>query len=413
PDKNDSPQASRRQKLIGVVASVLRDEESRKRYDFFLQNGVPRWRGTGYYYRRHRPGLGSVLIGLAVFVSLLQYLGAWVLCVRRRSMFRDVLAEEAEAALRRMPRRSTKKTLSKGRPADDGAFDPGTPGAALPTAEDLLSEAARDPMNDPVVQFPSPSPRDVLIFQLPRAVFRALLALPGALSGAVRGLFSLGAARRRGKKGGGDSGSDSDDDGRASGARGDADARKRAAGDRPAPSKRQAAAVRRTANRRPGAWSAGPARLRAGPVRKFPGESAGDNRAAGRAAVPAKGFDPLSRFFPVAPPLPPPSLPSLPSASEPQVRTNRPRRKRRRRALKGMDGRGRGTAQRPHRQVPAGNHRPMGARVAGAGPRGARSGHESQGDQVACRGRGPKRTNPRGNLRPITNPVYFFFFKKK
>lgn len=30
----------------------------RIRYDFFYKNGVPRWRGTGYYYARFRPGLG-------------------------------------------------------------------------------------------------------------------------------------------------------------------------------------------------------------------------------------------------------------------------------------------------------------------------------------------------------------------
>lgn len=29
-----------------------------RRYDFFYKNGVPRWRGTGYYYSRFRPGLG-------------------------------------------------------------------------------------------------------------------------------------------------------------------------------------------------------------------------------------------------------------------------------------------------------------------------------------------------------------------
>ena len=27
-------------------------------YDFFYKNGVPVWRGTGYYYSRFRPGLG-------------------------------------------------------------------------------------------------------------------------------------------------------------------------------------------------------------------------------------------------------------------------------------------------------------------------------------------------------------------
>ena len=28
------------------------------RYDFFYTNGVPKWRGTGYYYSRFRPGIG-------------------------------------------------------------------------------------------------------------------------------------------------------------------------------------------------------------------------------------------------------------------------------------------------------------------------------------------------------------------
>ena len=28
------------------------------RYDFFYKNGLPKWRGTGYYYSRFRPGLG-------------------------------------------------------------------------------------------------------------------------------------------------------------------------------------------------------------------------------------------------------------------------------------------------------------------------------------------------------------------
>ena len=27
------------------------------RYDFFYKNGVPKWRGTGYYYSRFRPGI--------------------------------------------------------------------------------------------------------------------------------------------------------------------------------------------------------------------------------------------------------------------------------------------------------------------------------------------------------------------
>ena len=35
-------------------------------YDFFYKNGVPKWRGTGYYYSRFRPGLGVSWVARAV-----------------------------------------------------------------------------------------------------------------------------------------------------------------------------------------------------------------------------------------------------------------------------------------------------------------------------------------------------------
>jgi len=41
---------------------------------FFYKNGVPRWRGTGYYYSRFRPGLGTVLVFLTVLSTGLHYL---------------------------------------------------------------------------------------------------------------------------------------------------------------------------------------------------------------------------------------------------------------------------------------------------------------------------------------------------
>ncbi|KAG5342539.1 hypothetical protein C0989_000667 [Termitomyces sp. Mn162] len=61
PDKNpDVKDIHKRFARLGVVATILRNPESRKRYDFFYKNGVPKWRGTGYYYSRFRPGLGKM-----------------------------------------------------------------------------------------------------------------------------------------------------------------------------------------------------------------------------------------------------------------------------------------------------------------------------------------------------------------
>ncbi|KAF3940198.1 hypothetical protein ABW19_dt0204194 [Dactylella cylindrospora] len=53
---------------LGLVANILRGPE-RERYDHFLRNGFPMWRGTGYYYTRFRPGLGSVLLGLWIVLA--------------------------------------------------------------------------------------------------------------------------------------------------------------------------------------------------------------------------------------------------------------------------------------------------------------------------------------------------------
>jgi hypothetical protein len=76
PDKNPNVKGiHERFARLGVIATILRNKEGRQRcvdrfnssfvydtrrfrYDFFYKNGVPKWRGTGYYYSRFRPGLG-------------------------------------------------------------------------------------------------------------------------------------------------------------------------------------------------------------------------------------------------------------------------------------------------------------------------------------------------------------------
>ncbi|KAK5173655.1 uncharacterized protein LTR77_002336 [Saxophila tyrrhenica] len=66
--KKFDKEASARFERLSLVANILRGPE-RERYDYFLSNGFPTWRGTGYYYERFRPGLGTVLFGLFVFVG--------------------------------------------------------------------------------------------------------------------------------------------------------------------------------------------------------------------------------------------------------------------------------------------------------------------------------------------------------
>lgn len=69
-----------------MIAKILRGP-GRERYDHFLANGFPAWRGTGYYYARFRPGLGSVLFGLFIFVGGGAHYGALYLSWKRQQEF--------------------------------------------------------------------------------------------------------------------------------------------------------------------------------------------------------------------------------------------------------------------------------------------------------------------------------------
>lgn len=53
----------------------LRDDMYISSYDFFYKNGVPKWRGTGYYYSRFRPGLGvrNVFFSFKLYVLIVFY----------------------------------------------------------------------------------------------------------------------------------------------------------------------------------------------------------------------------------------------------------------------------------------------------------------------------------------------------
>ena len=79
---------------LGLITNILRGAE-RERYDHFLAHGFPRWRGTGYYYARFRPGLGSTLLGLFVFAGGAAHYVALVLGWRARRRFAERLVEHA------------------------------------------------------------------------------------------------------------------------------------------------------------------------------------------------------------------------------------------------------------------------------------------------------------------------------
>ncbi|KAJ1973097.1 hypothetical protein H4R35_004300 [Dimargaris xerosporica] len=97
PDKNPSDEARAIFSRLGSVMSILRNPAMRERYNFYMKNGVPVWRGTGYFYRRYRPGLPGVAVGLLLFAALVQYLVQWLnhtLTVRKINYHKQELAKK-------------------------------------------------------------------------------------------------------------------------------------------------------------------------------------------------------------------------------------------------------------------------------------------------------------------------------
>ncbi|KAL4940814.1 hypothetical protein BDV06DRAFT_15375 [Aspergillus oleicola] len=90
-------EAHERAQRLNVVANILRGP-ARERYDYFLKNGFPKWRGTGYYYSRFRPGLGSVLVGLFLVFGGGAHYGALILSWKRQRDFVDRYIRQARRA---------------------------------------------------------------------------------------------------------------------------------------------------------------------------------------------------------------------------------------------------------------------------------------------------------------------------
>ncbi|SLM33480.1 DnaJ domain [Lasallia pustulata] len=126
--RDEVKKASDRFARLGIVANILRGP-GRERYDHFLQNGFPRWRGTGYYYARFRPGLGSVLIGLFVLGGGLAHYGAMYLSWKRQREF-------VERYIRYARRAAWGDELGiKGIPGIDGSISAPPPAATTATED--------------------------------------------------------------------------------------------------------------------------------------------------------------------------------------------------------------------------------------------------------------------------------------
>ncbi|GAA5979352.1 hypothetical protein JCM10908_002892 [Rhodotorula pacifica] len=142
PDKNPNDKKIQdRFARLGVIANILKDSEKRKRYDFFYDNGVPKWRGTGYYYSRYRPGLGAVLAGLTVFSCFIHYVFLYLtfrVSKMRIAQFRHQALEAAWGPTKKPlagRKRLKVKTSEQGDPLGMPGVNSGRPIAAATTIE--------------------------------------------------------------------------------------------------------------------------------------------------------------------------------------------------------------------------------------------------------------------------------------
>ncbi|KAI5861692.1 hypothetical protein GGS23DRAFT_605987 [Durotheca rogersii] len=90
--------AGDRQARLSIIANILRGS-GRARYDHFIANGFPVWKGTEYYYNRYRPGLGTVLLGcLLVGGGGFHYLALYMSWKRQREFIERYIKFARQAA---------------------------------------------------------------------------------------------------------------------------------------------------------------------------------------------------------------------------------------------------------------------------------------------------------------------------
>lgn len=84
--------AEERFQRLSLIGNILRDQSLKKRYDYFLDNGFPQWRGTGYFYSRFRPTMVMTFVFLFVIVSIFHYFSVKI--GRKQDFKRIVLIKE-------------------------------------------------------------------------------------------------------------------------------------------------------------------------------------------------------------------------------------------------------------------------------------------------------------------------------
>ena len=86
PDKNPGKEAEKKFQTLAGMAKILKEAKTRAQYDYWLSNGIPYWRGRGYYFRKSE-NLSILQTILVLFggASVMQYAAQIVQYLQVRS----------------------------------------------------------------------------------------------------------------------------------------------------------------------------------------------------------------------------------------------------------------------------------------------------------------------------------------
>ncbi|XP_071812362.1 dnaJ homolog subfamily C member 1-like [Apostichopus japonicus] len=97
PDKNKEEGAEETFRKLVAVAEVLRDEDTRKRYDDILIHGLPDWRQPVFYYRRVRKmGLLEAGTLLSIILTVGHYIVMWSMYWERKFELESLIKPKKE-----------------------------------------------------------------------------------------------------------------------------------------------------------------------------------------------------------------------------------------------------------------------------------------------------------------------------
>ncbi|KAI5954554.1 hypothetical protein KGF54_002329 [Candida jiufengensis] len=72
-NQKERKKAEEKYAILSSVNNILRDPSRKERYDYFIAKGFPKWRSTGYFYSKFRPGLLLTIFFVYILISMLHF----------------------------------------------------------------------------------------------------------------------------------------------------------------------------------------------------------------------------------------------------------------------------------------------------------------------------------------------------